>query len=721
MFFHRKPARLLSPAAPAAHPAVEALEARTVLYSTTGNAWPNPQLVTLSFVPDGTDLGGVSSNLFATFNPRWATWIWQSQIIKAAQVWAQQANLNFTIVSNNGGAIGSGNYQQGDPEFGDIRIGGYNFGANTLAAAYLPPPANNFSVAGDIQLNTAEPFNITSTYDLFTVTAPEIGHALGLGHSSSSYAIMYPVYNGRLTVLNSDDIAGIRAIYGARQPDRYDAAASNGSFATATDITSSIDPNALTALVTGLDITTTSDVDFYRFTAPAGTSGTLTVSVQSSGLSLLGPAMTLYDANQVSLGSRSSSNTQFQGDTLTLTISNVTAGSVYYLKVAGATNSPWGTGAYAVTLNFGTGPSPTVTPPNTQVAVGSSSSVSGGQPEQGTTINGLVGAANVLASGVVERLLVPDQSPGAAPPRPAAAGSAVSAGPMQPPLAAAALSGPGAFSFALHTGAAVGVPSNVPAVTTQAVANPLPGVAAGEAGLPAGQLQLAAAPLAAPAASSREPHGAIGRQEARPTSSPGCEAAQDAEPGGTDTADWLQPADAVLPVPERVSLLAAPEAAAPLRPGEGPSATAAPLAGLAALALGCWRAGRGASDGRGLRQQGRAAGGRQRRSPRRSCGIWAWWRRLGEASPRPRFALARDISAGGIRLLLDQALPEGAALAIEIGGPPREAPRQLLARVIHARQNGAGDWLLGCAFDRAFDEDEVQALLDGILAHSAEH
>ena len=44
-----------------------------VLYSATGNAWMNPEIITISFVPDGTNLGGVTSNLQAhsTAIPAW--------------------------------------------------------------------------------------------------------------------------------------------------------------------------------------------------------------------------------------------------------------------------------------------------------------------------------------------------------------------------------------------------------------------------------------------------------------------------------------------------------------------------------------------------------------------------------------------------------------------------------------------------------------------------
>jgi hypothetical protein len=386
-------------------PFLEALETRLVPYALTSYSWPNPQLVTLSFVPDGTFIvGGSWGNQYSNLYARMSNYYkgsglgWQDTILKAAQMWAQQTNINFALVSDNGAAFESGKYQQGDPGMGDIRfssidLGNGSGGTVTYAEAFYPPTDTGDSAEGDVILNNEYRYgNGVGVVDLWSVAVHEIGHALGLAHTSATgMAVMWPTYTLR-TKLNADDIAGIQAIYGGpRKTDRYESAGQGVSFATAVDLSSQINPLTQSAVITGLDNTTSTDAGYYSFTAPLLSASTATVTVQSSGLSLLAPVLTVYAADQTTvLGTATA--TGETGATLSVTLSNVTPGTKYYIKVSGNASvggtqatGAFATGAYALTLNLGTGPAPTVPLPDTQVPI-STGTGNGASPIEGSGV-----------------------------------------------------------------------------------------------------------------------------------------------------------------------------------------------------------------------------------------------------------------------------------------------------------------------------------------------
>lgn len=380
---------------------IESLEERLVLYAVSGNSWPHPELVTISFEPDGTNLGGVYSNLQSTFNnnPN-LVGVWQGEILRAAQSWAQQTNINFVVVSDSGAGIGSGAYQQGSPTIGDIRIGGFAFGDSNLASAFMPPPINNQSLGGDIEFNTSVGFSVGGSIDLYTVAVHEIGHALGLYHSSQTSSVMFPAYNGQKPNLTSDDIAGIRNIYSHNDPrskDGEEGANGNNNINDPANISGKLQNSIDGLVLDNLDITSTSDVDFYKVKLPSWTTSTMLVKVQSAGLSLLAPKLTVYAEDKVTvLGTATGGNSS----TISVSVNGVGNNDVYYLKVEGANATAFGTGAYGLIVDLGPDTPAAVTPPNTMTPNGNPFSAGGGQliaPDVYGTVNDDAPAAPTIA------------------------------------------------------------------------------------------------------------------------------------------------------------------------------------------------------------------------------------------------------------------------------------------------------------------------------------
>ncbi|XP_019059154.1 PREDICTED: metalloendoproteinase 2-MMP [Tarenaya hassleriana] len=129
--------------------------------------------------------------------------------------WAAVTKLTFTRVEtfpDSDITIGFYTGDHGDGEPFDGVLG-------TLAHAFSPPSGRfhldsdeNWVVSGDV----GGILSMTSAVDLESVAVHEIGHLLGLGHSTIEDSIMYPtISTGRRKVeLTRDDIDGIQYLYG---------------------------------------------------------------------------------------------------------------------------------------------------------------------------------------------------------------------------------------------------------------------------------------------------------------------------------------------------------------------------------------------------------------------------------------------------------------------------------------------------------------------------
>jgi hypothetical protein len=74
---------------------------------------------------------------------------------------------------------------------------------------------------------------------------------------------------------------------------------------------------------------------------------------------------------------------------------------------------------------------------------------------------------------------------------------------------------------------------------------------------------------------------------------------------------------------------------------------------------------------------------------------------------------ARDISRGGVGLLLRHRFRPGTALDVELRQPTGALLRTIRVRVVHATAtlvDGSPCWVLGCAFSQPLSDEELEAL-----------
>jgi hypothetical protein len=338
--------------------ACESLEPRELLsgggrgvdYTLMGGQWDDSRTITYSVAPDGVSWDQGTNNINTSLNGEYGGAGWQTLIAQALQTWAAVTNLNFTQVGDGNYAFNTTGASQGDPRFGDIRLGGYNLGTtSTIAQTYGPPP-NGQTAAGDVELNTGFNFTPGSHYDLETVLLHELGHSLGLGESPQPSSVMYTYYEGVRQSLSSYDIEGIQSIYGARRPDAYQGAGLATSAATALNLTPVLNPAEQGALA-GLSLQSIGDVEYFSVVAPNVTGSTFDVAAIAQGFSLLSPKISVIDP---STGATlvTNSNPNADGNVALASVPGVQANHRYLIAVTGATDDDFSVGSYGLQLGF---------------------------------------------------------------------------------------------------------------------------------------------------------------------------------------------------------------------------------------------------------------------------------------------------------------------------------------------------------------------------------
>lgn len=164
------------------------------------------EIMALSFSPPGWNTTNISYG-FLNSTPQLSLSDVRNAIRRAFDLWKSAFSpFQFREISLDDGPMIAIRFVTG--EHGDDFP--FNGADNDLAHAFLP------NDGGDIHFDDAESWGVNGSptkKDLFTVAAHEIGHALGLGHSTLEASWMFKKYLGPRHTLHQEDVSNIRNLY----------------------------------------------------------------------------------------------------------------------------------------------------------------------------------------------------------------------------------------------------------------------------------------------------------------------------------------------------------------------------------------------------------------------------------------------------------------------------------------------------------------------------
>ena len=136
----------------------------------------------------------------------------RAEIERALAAWSAAARITF-VPGTNPNAARHLHFLFARGDHGDPFP--FRAGSGVIAHAFFPAPPNPEPWAGDVHFNEDAGLRIGADYDLFSVALHEIGHSLGLAHTDSAAAVMYPYYR-RSTALSELDIRNLLRLYASR-------------------------------------------------------------------------------------------------------------------------------------------------------------------------------------------------------------------------------------------------------------------------------------------------------------------------------------------------------------------------------------------------------------------------------------------------------------------------------------------------------------------------
>ena len=258
----------------------------------SGLSWGDATTITWSIAPDGTNIPGfngeaaAASNFVAFMGGIYGSsgggvenQPWFSIVESVFDRWSDVSGINFVYETNDDGAAYS-NFSGTAPGVsgvrGDIRVGGHRIDGNSGVLAYNFYPNN-----GEMVIDTADSFYSntgSNSIRLRNVMAHEVGHGIGLAHvdPSNGTKLLEPYANTSFDGPQHDDILAVHRLYG--DENEFGAGNDTGSNATSlgalSDGSFSLGDNNVEQYVS---IDSASDVDYFTFTASAGTELDLTL------------------------------------------------------------------------------------------------------------------------------------------------------------------------------------------------------------------------------------------------------------------------------------------------------------------------------------------------------------------------------------------------------------------------------------------------------------